>query len=57
MAANSPRSVVTMALVLESARAEFMKLDRPINEADFHYPGPAVIASKPASRNGEAVLV
>jgi hypothetical protein len=57
MAANSPRSVVTMALVLESARAEFMKLDRPINEVDFHYPAPSIIASKPVSRNGEAVLV
>jgi hypothetical protein len=57
MAANSSRSIVTMPLVLEAARAEFMKLDRPVNEADFHYYGPAVIASKPASRNGEAVLV
>ncbi|BDA71109.1 AAA ATPase central domain protein [Calothrix sp. PCC 7716] len=28
---------VTMPLVLQSARAEFRKLDRPINEIDFRY--------------------
>lgn len=28
---------VTMPLVLQSARAEFRKLDRPINEVDFRY--------------------
>jgi len=32
---------VTMPLVLESARAEFRKLDRPINEADFRWQGAA----------------
>jgi ATPase family associated with various cellular activities (AAA) len=37
MAANSPRSKVTMSLVLEAARAEFLKLDRPINETEFRW--------------------
>lgn len=31
---------VTMPLVLQSARAEFRKLDRPINEVDFRYSEP-----------------
>ncbi|RUT02462.1 ATPase [Dulcicalothrix desertica PCC 7102] len=31
---------VTMPLVLQSARAEFRKLDRPINEIDFRYSEP-----------------
>ncbi|MEO6740834.1 MAG: ATP-binding protein [Chthoniobacteraceae bacterium] len=31
-------SRVTMPLVLEAARAEFQKLQRPINAADFHWP-------------------
>jgi len=29
---------VTMPLVLEAARAEFLKLERPINSAEFHWP-------------------
>ena len=35
---------VTMTLILEAARAEFRKIERPINEADFHWrePGTAV---------------
>lgn len=32
---------VTMAVVLEAARNEFRKLERPINEADFRLPGVA----------------
>jgi len=32
---------VTMPLVLEGARTEFRKLDRPINEADFRWQGAA----------------
>jgi hypothetical protein len=32
---------VTMALVLDSARNEFGKLERPVNEADFRLPGVA----------------
>ena len=31
---------VTMPLVLQAARAEFRKLDRPINEVDFRYSEP-----------------
>jgi SpoVK/Ycf46/Vps4 family AAA+-type ATPase len=34
-------SPVTMALVLDAARAEFRKLERPINEADFRWQEPA----------------
>jgi hypothetical protein len=37
LAANSSRPKVTMSLVLEAARAEFLKLDRPINESDFRW--------------------
>lgn len=37
MAAHA-ESKVTMALVLSAARAEFRKLERPINEADFRLP-------------------
>jgi hypothetical protein len=32
---------VTMPMVLEAARAEFRKLERPINEADFRWQGAA----------------
>jgi len=41
--ANSP---LTMPLVLEAARAEFRKNERPINEAEFRWqdPGVAVVA-------------
>jgi hypothetical protein len=28
---------ITMPLVLDAARAEFRKLDKPINEADFRW--------------------
>ena len=30
-------SAVTMPLILESARAEFRKLEKPVNEADFRW--------------------
>ena len=46
-----------MPLVLEAARAEFMKLDRPVDEADFYYAECASTEPKPAERNGEAALV
>jgi hypothetical protein len=36
--ADSP---VTMPLALAAARAEFLKLDRPVNEADFRWLEPA----------------
>jgi hypothetical protein len=35
---------VTMPLVLEAARAEYEKLERPINEADFRWSKPAPLA-------------
>ena len=57
MAAGSKMQKVTMPLVLEAARAEFMKLDRPVNEADFYYADRASTEPKPVSRNGEAALV
>jgi ATPase family associated with various cellular activities (AAA) len=34
-------TAVTMSLVLQAARMEFRKLDRPINEADFYWQEPA----------------
>jgi ATPase family associated with various cellular activities (AAA)/Winged helix domain, variant len=45
MAARGAR-VVTMPLILEAARAEFRKLERPINEADFQWkvPGGGAVA-------------
>ena len=56
-AASSKSEKVTMPLVLEAARAEFMKLDRPINETDFKYAERAFTELKPVTRNGEAALV
>jgi hypothetical protein len=40
MAAHSGTKI-TMGLVLEAAKAEVMKLDRPVNEADFRWSEPA----------------
>jgi ATPase family associated with various cellular activities (AAA) len=37
LAAQKNITTVTMPLVLQAARAEFRKLDRPINEADFRW--------------------
>ncbi|HYX53125.1 MAG TPA: AAA family ATPase [Candidatus Limnocylindrales bacterium] len=39
MAART-RDPITMPMVLEAARAEFRKLERPINEADFQWKAP-----------------
>lgn len=39
--AAQKKTPVTMPLVLQAARAEFRKLDRPINEADFRWQEPA----------------
>ncbi|MFY9569922.1 MAG: ATP-binding protein, partial [Blastocatellia bacterium] len=36
---------VTMPLVLEAARTEFLKLKRPLNEADFRWIEPALIVA------------
>jgi SpoVK/Ycf46/Vps4 family AAA+-type ATPase len=48
---------ITMPLVLEAARAEFIKLDRPINEATFRWAEPASAASAPTAKTAEPVLV
>src|SRR5262249_2984665 len=48
---------VTMPLILEAVRAEFVKLDRPINETEFRWAESASTTSKLAARNGEPVLV
>jgi SpoVK/Ycf46/Vps4 family AAA+-type ATPase len=56
MAAGSKMQKVTMPLVLEAARTEFMKLDRPVNETDFNYAERAFTELKPVARNGEAAL-
>ena len=48
---------VTMPLVLEAARVEFIKLNLPINEAQFRWvePRPALLA--PTAKIPESVLV
>jgi hypothetical protein len=46
-----------MRLVLEAARAEYIKLDRPINEADFRWTEPAPAVGKPVPTTGEVVSV
>jgi hypothetical protein len=38
-------SPVTMGLVLDAARAEFRKIERPINEADFRWQEPAGVVA------------
>jgi hypothetical protein len=53
MAAHE-NSNVTMQFILEAARAEFMKLGRPINEADFRWNPPALPA--PQTTNGQHAL-
>ncbi|MBA3946489.1 MAG: ATP-binding protein [Herpetosiphonaceae bacterium] len=45
MAAKAMPSVVTMPLVLQAARIEFRKLERPMNEADFRWQDPARVAA------------
>jgi AAA+ superfamily predicted ATPase len=40
LAAQQEKNAVTMPLVLQAARTEFRKLDRPINEADFRWQEP-----------------
>jgi hypothetical protein len=48
---------VTMPLILEAVRTEFVKLDRPVNDSDFYGMEPKCPTSKLAARNGEPVLV
>lgn len=40
MAAHGGRTV-TMPILLEAARSEFLKLSRPVNETEFHWTDPA----------------
>ena len=57
MAANSPRSRVTMSLVLEAARSEFMKLDRPVIETDFRWTDAGLPAINMANGHAEPARV
>jgi SpoVK/Ycf46/Vps4 family AAA+-type ATPase len=57
MAANSPRLKVTMPLVLEAARAEFLKLDRPVNETEFRWTNAGSNASAMANGHAEPAQV
>jgi SpoVK/Ycf46/Vps4 family AAA+-type ATPase len=52
MAADA-RSKVTMPLVLEAARAEFLKLDRPVNETEFRWTNAASTPSIKANGHAE----
>jgi ATPase family associated with various cellular activities (AAA) len=55
-AASSREQIVTMPLVLEAARAEFMKLDRPISEADFRSTDPIATSRTMANGHSEVAL-
>jgi hypothetical protein len=46
---------VTMPLILNAARVEYLKLDRPVNEAEFRFIAPTPVAPKPAAPAGETV--
>jgi hypothetical protein len=43
---------VTMPLVLEAARTEFLKLKRPLSEADFQWSEPTIEAEARAGAAG-----
>jgi hypothetical protein len=49
-------SNVTMRLVLEAVRTELIKLDRPVNEADFRWTDPRPDASGAVEQVGEPLL-
>ncbi len=49
-------AVVSMPVVLEAARAEIVKLDRPINESDFRSAACSSVPAASRSRNGEAIF-
>jgi hypothetical protein len=44
--------LVTMPMILEAARAEFLKLDRPINAADFQWNEPRIVIKPAPVPNG-----
>jgi hypothetical protein len=54
--AASGGPIVTMPLILEAACAEFLKLDRPVNAADFRWVDPAAPDVMLAARAGGTVL-
>jgi hypothetical protein len=45
-----------MPLILEAACAEFLKLDRPINAADFRWVEPVATEVMSGTKTGEPVL-
>ena len=51
------RAKITMPIVLQAARAEFQKLDRPINEADFTLTQSLPLRAVEAQKNGASVPV
>jgi ATP-dependent 26S proteasome regulatory subunit len=51
------RSKVTMPLVLEAARAEFIKLGRPVSETEFCFTEPGPTHSRPLNGHGNPVRV
>ena len=50
-------TVVTMPLVLQAARAEYLKFNRPVSEADFRLVEPAPDAPKPPEKVAEPAHV
>jgi ATP-dependent 26S proteasome regulatory subunit len=50
------RSSVTMPLVLAAARAEFLKLERPISESELRWNETTTSSASPEKRNGTHVL-
>jgi ATP-dependent 26S proteasome regulatory subunit len=56
LAAHAGTSV-TMPVILEAARTELRKLDRPLNENDFRWIEPAPAVARPTAKNEEATLV
>jgi hypothetical protein len=54
--AASGAPIVTMPLILEAACAEFLKLDRPINAADFRWVEPVATEVMSGTKTGEPVL-
>jgi hypothetical protein len=47
---------VSMALILQAARAEFLKRGRPITEAEFRWTEPVAMIPPPAAKKTEPAL-
>ena len=56
-AAAERATPVTMPLVLDAARTEYQKLERPINDADFRWDGPLELEPPPPDPAPEAEAV